>query len=117
MRFALIFSLALAVLAVIFALQNPQMIEVNLLFVETQGSAALVLIVTFAIGVVVGLLSTLPGRLRDRRQVKQMKKQMGSGSSPKMPSTPSSPSASDMPSPSSSSSSSSSSPSAPSSLE
>lgn len=110
MRFALIFSLALSVLAVIFALQNPQTIEVNLLFVETEGSAALVLIVTFAIGVVVGLLSTLPGRLRDRREVKALKKQMKSGSGPQMPS--SSPAASEKPS-----SSSAPSPSAPSSLE
>ena len=107
MRFALVFSLALAVLAVVFALQNPQMIEVNLLFVETEGSAALVLIVTFAIGVLVGLLSTLPSRIRDRRKVKTLKKQTKSehSAASQMPS-PDPPSASDVPSSSSADSSS-----------
>lgn len=76
MRFALVFSLFIAVLAVVFALQNPQMMEVNLLFVDTQGSTALVLIITFGIGVLVGLLSTLPSRVRDRRQVKSLKKSL-----------------------------------------
>jgi putative membrane protein len=75
MRLSLIFSLIVAILVAVFALQNTQPMEVNLLFVETQGSAALVLIVTFAIGVVVGLLSTLPGRIRKRRKMKQLEKE------------------------------------------
>ena len=72
MRISLIVSLLIAVLAVVFALQNPQFMEVNLLFTETRGSTALVLIITFGIGVLVGLLSTLPGRIRDRRRVKSL---------------------------------------------
>jgi len=76
MRFGLIFSLLIAVIAVVFALQNPQPMTVNLFFFSTQGSAALVLIVTFGIGVVVGLLSTLPGRIRDRRRVKSLEKSL-----------------------------------------
>lgn len=77
MRFALVVSLLIAVLAVIFALQNPQFMEVNLFFLgSTRGSTALVLIVTFGIGVLVGLLSTLPGRIRDRRRVKSLEKSL-----------------------------------------
>ena len=75
MRFGLLFSLVLAILAVIFALQNPQPMDVNLLFFETEGSTALVLILTFGFGVVVGLLSSLPGRIRARRELKALKKQ------------------------------------------
>jgi putative membrane protein len=90
MRFALVLSLVLAVVAVVFALQNPQLVEVNLLFFETQGSAALVLILTFAIGVVVGILSTLPGRIRDKRELKRLKKSTSSSSSPSSSSTGSS---------------------------
>ena len=75
MRFGLLFSLVLAIVAVIFALQNPQTMDVNLLFFQTQGSTALVLILTFGFGVAVGLLSALPGRLRDRRKLKALKKQ------------------------------------------
>ena len=92
MRFALVFSLLIAVLAVVFALQNPQMMEVNLLFVNTQGSTALVLIITFGIGVLVGLLSALPGRIRDRRKIKSLEKSLqkvqdASLSSPSSPSS------------------------------
>ena len=95
MRLTLIFSLLVAIIAVVFALQNPQMMEVNLLFFETEGSAALVLLVTFAIGVVVGLLSTLPGRVRDKRTIKKLEKGASGGPS----NTPSS-SSMEMPDPS-----------------
>lgn len=74
MRLGLISALVLAVVAVIFALQNPQPMEVNLLFFQTEGSTALVLILTFAFGVVVGLISSLPGRLRAQRRVKELQK-------------------------------------------
>lgn len=91
MRFTLILSLLIAVLAVVFALQNPQFMEVNLLFTSTEGSTALVLIVTFALGVLVGLLSTLPGRLRDRRRIKALEKAEQKPKSPQDPSSFSSP--------------------------
>jgi putative membrane protein len=75
MRFGLIFSLILAIIAVVFALQNPQVMDVNLLFFETQGSKALILIVTFALGVLVGVLSLLPGRIRARRALRKLKRE------------------------------------------
>ncbi|MFP4227629.1 MAG: lipopolysaccharide assembly LapA domain-containing protein [Salinivenus sp.] len=87
MRFGLISALALAVLAVIFALQNPQPMEVNLLFFDTEGSTALVLILTFAFGVIVGLISSLPGRIRARRRVKELEKEISAPSSSR-PSSP-----------------------------
>jgi len=90
MRYTLVLSLLIAILAVLFALQNPQMMEVNLLFLETQGSTALVLIVTFGIGVLVGLLSTLPGRIRDRRTVKSLEKKLKNVQEASMSSPPSS---------------------------
>lgn len=91
MRFGLLFSLLLAILAVIFALQNPQSMEVNLLFFETTGSTALVLIVTFGLGVVVGLLSTLPTQLRTRRKLKKLQKARESTSTPSSSSSVTSP--------------------------
>ncbi len=90
MRFTLVLSLLIAILAVVFALQNPQMMEVNLFFLETQGSTALVLIITFGIGVLVGLMSTLPGRVRDRRTVKSLEKKLKNVQEASMPSPPSS---------------------------
>jgi putative membrane protein len=76
MRFGLLFSLVLAIIAVIFALQNPQPMDVNLLFFRTEGSTALVLILTFSFGILVGLLSSLPGRLRARRRLKELQNQV-----------------------------------------
>ena len=75
MRVGLVLSLLLAILAVVFAVQNPQTMEVNLLLFRTEGSTALVLILTFGLGVTVGLLSSLPGRLRARRKLKALQKQ------------------------------------------
>lgn len=79
MRSGIIFSLILAIGAVIFALANPQPMEVDFLIFETSGSTALVLIVTFGVGVLVGLLSTFPTLLRKRRQLKSLQKKEGSG--------------------------------------
>lgn len=80
MRSGLIFSLLLAILAVIFALQNPQPMDVNLLFFKTEGSTALILILTFGFGILVGLLSTLPKQLRTRRKLKKLQKEHESAS-------------------------------------
>lgn len=76
MRYGLTSSLLLAIVAVIFALQNPQSMEVNLLVFQTEGSTALVLILTFGLGVLVGLLSTIPGRLQTRRKLKALQAQV-----------------------------------------
>jgi putative membrane protein len=76
MRVTLIVSLIISILMVVFALQNAETMEVNLLFVATEGSKALILIITFVVGVVVGLLSAMPGRVRDRREVKRLRKQL-----------------------------------------
>ncbi|WP_263786409.1 LapA family protein [Salinibacter grassmerensis] len=75
MRLGLVFSLILAIFAVVFALQNPQTMDVNLLFFQTQGSTALILILTFGFGVLVGLLSTLPKQLRTRRKLNELRQE------------------------------------------
>ena len=74
MRFTLIVSLVLSIFAVIFALQNPQATEVQVGTLAFQGSTALVLLVTFALGVIVGLLGALPGWIRNRRKVNALRK-------------------------------------------
>ncbi|RMH64361.1 MAG: LapA family protein [Bacteroidetes bacterium] len=76
MRFSLILSIVIAIFAVIFALQNPYVVTIKLGPFETQGSTALVLIITFGVGVLVGVLATLPGRIKARMQVKTLKRQL-----------------------------------------
>ncbi len=72
MRYGLTGLLLASVLAAVIALQNPQPAEVHFFVFESSGSAGLVLIVTFGIGVVVGLLGTLPSYLRRRRELKRL---------------------------------------------
>lgn len=76
-RFAMVSALVLLVVAILFALQNTQPIRVNLLFASTEGSAALVLVFTFILGVLVGVLALVPARLRDRRRIKQLQSNTG----------------------------------------
>ena len=75
MRVTLIVSLIIAILAVIFALQNPGLITVKLGPFESEHSKALVLIVTFALGALVGILVMLPRFLKDRKRIRTLKKQ------------------------------------------
>ncbi len=76
MRFTLIVSLVLAVLAVLFALQNPDLMRVNFGPFEVEGSTALVLILTFALGALVGILAMVPSKVKSRKQVKTLQRQV-----------------------------------------
>lgn len=76
MRFTLIISLLLAVLAVLFALQNPEQIDVEFGPFDVRGSTALVLIITFALGALVGILAMIPSRMKQRKEVKVLKKRI-----------------------------------------
>lgn len=74
MRFTLVISLILAILAVVFALQNPGVTNVQIFGFGYEGSKALVLLITFAIGVFVGVLATVPAYFRNRRKVRSLRK-------------------------------------------
>jgi len=56
----LITALIIAILAVVFALQNADIILVTFLIWKFEGSLALILLLTFATGVIVSLLILLP---------------------------------------------------------
>lgn len=76
MRFALILSLILAVFAVVFALGNPGYTDVNLGFTALRASTALVLMVTFGIGVVVGILAAVPTLVQRRRKIRKLESRL-----------------------------------------
>ena len=76
MRFALILSLLLSVLVAGFALLNTAEVTVNFGLFEATGPIALVVILTFVLGVAVGALAMVPGRLKRRRELKTLKKSM-----------------------------------------
>ncbi|MFH1575455.1 MAG: LapA family protein [Candidatus Nealsonbacteria bacterium] len=58
--FLIIAALIIAIIAVLFALQNASIILISFLAWQFQGSLALVLLLTFALGFITGLLIILP---------------------------------------------------------
>ncbi len=74
--FVLIIILLFAVLAVIFAVQNVEVVPISFLLWQTEGSLALVLLLALVIGVVIGLLVTLPTRVKFSRQLSKRKNEI-----------------------------------------
>ena len=74
LRLSLVIALLIAFLAVIFALQNAVPVVVNFLPWEFQGSLALVLLLTLALGVIVGLLVSVPSIIRRSRRISHQQK-------------------------------------------
>jgi putative membrane protein len=76
MHFFLIVALGLAILTVIFALQNPIPVGVTFFIWKFEGSLALVLILTFALGVLVTLLISIPAIVRRRSSTSRQTKKI-----------------------------------------
>jgi len=74
----LIVGLVIAIIAVIFALQNTMTITISFLAWELTGSLSLVLLVTLAIGVVIGLLVLSPSAIKNSLAVSSNRKRIGS---------------------------------------
>lgn len=64
MRLFVISALVIAFLAILFALQNNSLVTINLFIWRYQQSLAIVLLATLAIGVLVGLLVSVPAIIR-----------------------------------------------------
>ena len=67
MQRKLIISLVFAILLVFFALQNSAEVVIRLWFWSASTSLALVVILTFAAGAVMGLLFSIPARRRRKK--------------------------------------------------
>jgi len=74
----LIVALVIAIVAVIFALQNTMTITISFLAWKVTGSLSLVLLVTLAIGVVIGLLVLSPSAIKNSLAVSSNRKRIGS---------------------------------------
>lgn len=76
MQVFIIFALIIAVIAVIFALQNIAAVTVTFFFWSFHGSLALVLLLSVAAGVLISLLASLPGLVRARLTVASQRKKL-----------------------------------------
>jgi len=73
----LIVGLIIAVLAVIFALQNVVPVTISFFTWEITGSLSLVLLVTLAIGAIIGLLVIAPAAVKNKLRASSHSKRIG----------------------------------------
>jgi lipopolysaccharide assembly protein A len=66
MQVLLIFSLIIAILAVLFAVQNNDPVTISFLFWSWKSSSALVLMIAVLAGVLISLFASLPAMARDK---------------------------------------------------
>lgn len=74
----LILALIIAVIAVIFALQNTAAVSVSFFIWQFNQSLALVLLLAAFVGVIIGLLTILPGSIKTRWQLAARNKKIAS---------------------------------------
>jgi lipopolysaccharide assembly protein A len=79
MRFIIVLALLIAVAIVLFALQNSTIVTVGFLSFHYNGSLALILVVVFTLGLLAGILISVPSLLRkysdlrvQKRRIKQL---------------------------------------------
>jgi uncharacterized integral membrane protein len=77
MRLFLVLALVIAIAAIIFALQNAIPITVVLGVWQVEGSLALVLLLTLAVGFLIGLLVSMPTIFKRSWRVSHSKKKIG----------------------------------------
>jgi len=74
--FLIIVALIIAILAVIFAIQNVNVILISFLIWKFEGSLALVLLLTFVLGFIAGLLILLPKLLKRSFTISNQEKKL-----------------------------------------
>jgi uncharacterized integral membrane protein len=78
MRAIVALALILSLLVTIFAVQNNEPITVEFLFWSVSGSSALVWMITLILGIVIGVLLMIPGTVRNRLKVGELRRSVRS---------------------------------------
>lgn len=76
MTLLILLALLIAMLAVVFALQNATTVTIAFLAWQFQGSLALLLLLTLAVGFLIGWLTAMPSVVRHRLEKSGLRKQM-----------------------------------------
>ncbi len=69
-----IIAIVLSIVVTLFALFNTASITVNFGFFKTTGPEALILIITFILGIIAGSMAAIPRRWKRWREVRSLKK-------------------------------------------
>ena len=75
--FTLILALIFAILAVIFATQNPEVVRLSFYGFNVDGSLAVIILVSLGIGVIIGGLIVMPGSIRRGIELRNQLKKVG----------------------------------------
>ncbi len=76
MQIFLILSLLIAVALVLFAVQNSAVVTVSFLSFHYGGSLALILVVVFALGLLSGILISIPSLLKKASALREQKRRV-----------------------------------------
>ena len=76
MQLQLIVAIIVAILAVVFALQNAVPIAVSFLAWRFESSLALVLLITLALGIIMSLLVSVPPTIKKMKLISSQKKRI-----------------------------------------
>ena|SRR5215208_6600338 len=75
--FTLILALAFAILAVVFALENPVIVAMSFFGREVEGSLALFILLGVLLGVVIGMLVMMPGTVKHSLELRNHRRRIG----------------------------------------
>lgn len=78
MQIFIILALLIAIVAVVFAVQNTAAVTISFLIWKLEGSLALVLLITLLVGVLISLLASTPGLIRGKWNTSSQKKKLTS---------------------------------------
>ncbi len=76
MPISILLALLIALVAVVFALQNATTVTIAFLAWHFDGSLALLLLLTLAVGFLIGWLAATPSLFRHRLEKKSLRKQI-----------------------------------------
>ncbi len=76
MYFALFFFLIIAILAVIFGIQNTAIVTLKLFGFKLESSLALILLVFLGIGIILTLLFSIPYFVKNKKRISQLNKRI-----------------------------------------
>jgi uncharacterized integral membrane protein len=77
MQILLVFSLIIAVIAVLFAVQNAASVPVQFLMWKYQAPLALTMLLSVLLGVLISLLFSLPSMTRSKLTIRNQRKKIG----------------------------------------
>ncbi|MBG9988031.1 DUF1049 domain-containing protein [Aerococcaceae bacterium DSM 111176] len=72
----LIFSILVLIIITVFAIQNTNNVQLDLIFVEFQTPLVLIILFSLLIGVIVGMIGTAVNNSSKRQEIKDLTKQV-----------------------------------------